>query len=132
MYPTKHQIRLGLTALTALALLPSATWAAEGTAEEIRLLKARLQQLEAKVAHQERAEKARAKEAKAVPPAPILATSGGVGPDHFYFKGIEITPGGYIAAQTVWRSAWMGADMSTPWGAFPMASCPARIPANSA
>ena len=30
-------------------MLPSATWAAEGTAEEIRLLKARLQQLEAKV-----------------------------------------------------------------------------------
>jgi len=41
------------------------------------------------------------------------------GLDHFDFKGIKITPGGFIAAESVWRSRWMGADNNTPYQNIP-------------
>jgi hypothetical protein len=40
-------------------------------------------------------------------------------PDALHYKGIEITPGGYMAAETVWRSRATGGDIATPFSAIP-------------
>jgi len=40
-------------------------------------------------------------------------------PDTLHFKGITITPGGYMAAETTWRSHATGADEPTPFSAIP-------------
>jgi hypothetical protein len=40
-------------------------------------------------------------------------------PDSLHYKGIEITPGGYMAAETVWRSRATGGDIATPFSAIP-------------
>ncbi len=104
--------------LLALALPTQAH--ADTTADEIRLLKARLRQLEAKVNEQERSaktQKARANTDKAEGAKPALA--GLPGPDHFYFKGLEMTPAGFFAMETVYRDHWMGADVNTPFQNIP-------------
>ena len=40
-------------------------------------------------------------------------------PDALHYKGITITPGGYMAAETVWRSRATGGDIATPFSAIP-------------
>ena len=40
-------------------------------------------------------------------------------PDALRYKGITITPGGYMAAETVWRSRATGGDIATPFSAIP-------------
>ena len=40
-------------------------------------------------------------------------------PDSLHYKGIEITPGGYMAAETVWRSRATGGDIATAFSAIP-------------
>jgi hypothetical protein len=40
-------------------------------------------------------------------------------PDSLHYKGIEITPGGFMAAETVWRSRATGGDIATPFSAIP-------------
>jgi hypothetical protein len=40
-------------------------------------------------------------------------------PDSLHYKGIEITPGGYMAAETIWRSRATGGDIATPFSAIP-------------
>jgi hypothetical protein len=37
-----------------------------------------------------------------------------------HFKGINITPGGYVAAETVYRSRELGADVQTPFNSLTM------------
>lgn len=37
-----------------------------------------------------------------------------------HYKGITITPGGFLAAESVWRSHAMGSDINTPFNAIPM------------
>ena len=36
-----------------------------------------------------------------------------------HFKGVTITPGGFLAGETVWRGHATGADINTPFGAIP-------------
>ena len=36
------------------------------------------------------------------------------------YKGITITPGGFLAAESVWRSHALGADINTPFNSIPM------------
>jgi hypothetical protein len=36
-----------------------------------------------------------------------------------HYKGIDITPGGFLAAETVWRSHALGADINTPFNSIP-------------
>jgi hypothetical protein len=36
-----------------------------------------------------------------------------------HYKGVTITPGGFLAAETVWRSHALGADINTPFNAIP-------------
>ena len=40
-------------------------------------------------------------------------------PDSLHYKGIEFTPGGFIAAETIWRSRATGGDIATPFTAIP-------------
>jgi hypothetical protein len=42
------------------------------------------------------------------------------GPLTIHFRGINITPGGYAAAETVWRSRALGADLPTPYNSLTM------------
>jgi len=37
-----------------------------------------------------------------------------------HYKGITITPGGFLAAETVWRSHALGADINTPFNNVPL------------
>ena len=105
---------------------------ADNVSDEIRLLKARLKQLEAKVSQQEQAAKVE-KQSRAVEPRAAGATTTATGTtataslpglDHFYFKGLEITPGGFFAAESVYRSHWMGADNNTPFQNIPFGFIP--------
>lgn len=41
-------------------------------------------------------------------------------PTSIHFKGITITPGGFLAAETVWRSHALAADINTPFNSVPM------------
>ncbi|KAF2989977.1 hypothetical protein MJC1_02894 [Methylocystis sp. MJC1] len=117
-----HGFAAFLGASVTLAAVPAG---ADSMSEEIRLLKARLKLLEAKVSQQARAAKAD-KQARAAPPASAqtAAAAGLPGPDHFYFKGLEITPGGFFAAESVYRSHWMGADNNTPFQNIPFGFMP--------
>jgi Skp family chaperone for outer membrane proteins len=40
-------------------------------------------------------------------------------PDTIHYKGITITPGGYVAGETVWRSKATGGDIPTAFNALP-------------
>jgi hypothetical protein len=40
-------------------------------------------------------------------------------PIALHYKGITITPGGFLAAETVWRSHALGADINTPFNSIP-------------
>src|SRR5579862_3565392 len=37
-----------------------------------------------------------------------------------HYKGITITPGGFLAAETVWRQHALGSDINTPFNSIPM------------
>jgi hypothetical protein len=40
-------------------------------------------------------------------------------PTTLHYKGITLTPGGYVAGETVWRSKATGGDIPTPFNALP-------------
>lgn len=108
----------------ALVALPTSGALADSTAEEIRLLKAKLRQLEQRLNAQEREEHAgrrgpRGSNALVVKgePGPELA------PDRFYIKGVSIKPGGFLALESVWRDRWVGADVNTPFQNIPFRGC---------
>src|SRR5271165_3357437 len=42
-------------------------------------------------------------------------------PDGIHFKGIKITPGGFTAAETVWRQRGIGGDINTSFATIPFA-----------
>jgi TolA-binding protein len=37
-----------------------------------------------------------------------------------HYKGIAITPGGFLAAESVWRQHALGSDINTPFNSIPM------------
>jgi hypothetical protein len=37
-----------------------------------------------------------------------------------HYKGVSITPGGFLAAETVWRQHALGSDVNTPFNSIPM------------
>jgi hypothetical protein len=41
-------------------------------------------------------------------------------PSSWAFKGVTFTPGGFFAAETVWRQRGLGADVNTPFNSLPM------------
>ncbi len=40
-------------------------------------------------------------------------------PIALHYKGIDITPGGFLAAETVWRQHALGSDINTPFNSIP-------------
>ena len=40
-------------------------------------------------------------------------------PNALHYKGVTLTPGGYLAGETVWRSRATGGDIPTPFNALP-------------
>lgn len=57
-------------------------------------------------------------------PQQVLATVGELPKpktDGWYFKGVKFTPGGFIAAESVYRSRGLGSDFSLPMGSIPYA-----------
>jgi hypothetical protein len=42
-----------------------------------------------------------------------------------HYKGITITPGGFLAAETVWRDHALGSDVNTPFNSIPFAGATA-------
>lgn len=95
---------------------------ADDTAAEIAMLKAELRRLEARVAAQDR----QVRQTKVVvqdvagrpiytkgPPLPAFAACP---PDKFCYKGVTITPGGFVAMETVFRDHATGGDVGTPYG----------------
>lgn len=52
--------------------------------------------------------------AAAVNAAPGKAQADTTGPASISYKGITLTPGGFMAAETVWRQKALGADINTP------------------
>ncbi len=48
-------------------------------------------------------------------------------PDAIHFKGIDITPGGFLAAETVDRQRAAGADVNTPFNSIPFAGQTAGV-----
>jgi hypothetical protein len=87
-------------------------------------LKAQLRKLEQRLSSHEAAR--RRENASMNAPVPrgsnamvVKGDIGGLYPDRFYYKGIEITPGGYFAMGTVYRSRWLGADTATNFSTIP-------------
>jgi hypothetical protein len=143
-----------LALMSAFATYPVASAHADDTAAEIRLLKARLKQLEEKVAKQDRERKAAAAAPAAaqpgpppgpaytypvvglgLPPQPEIGNALAerqakikgypyVGAYSLLLGGMSITPGGFIELASVSRSAFIGADLATPFGNIPFANVP--------
>ncbi len=40
-------------------------------------------------------------------------------PTSIHYKGVTLTPGGFMAAETVWRQKALGADINTPFNSLP-------------
>jgi hypothetical protein len=116
--------------LLALSLVAFSTLAAPAraneTAEQIRLLKAKLRALEQRLDAREKEQRAVARRRAPGQVAGVPAfTKGEAGyPDRFYFKGITITPGGYFAADSVWRSRWLGNDIAISYNSIPFGNVP--------
>ncbi len=62
----------------------------------------------------------------AAPPANTVTTAQepqsnpSASPTTIHIKGIDLTPGGFLAAETVWRSRALAADVNTPFNSIPM------------
>ena len=54
--------------------------------------------------------------------------SGLESPLALHYKGITITPGGFLAAETVWRRAATGSDVNTPFNSIPFPGSSAKSP----
>jgi hypothetical protein len=52
-------------------------------------------------------------------PDALPGQAGGESPAAIHFKGITITPGGFLAAETVFRNKAIGADIDTPFNSVP-------------
>jgi hypothetical protein len=105
-------------------LVDSATWAHASEEElraEVRALVERLHKLESRLDKSQKtavAEKKKEKEEKQKEKEKKEEAEK-KGPDNFRFRGVTITPGGFIALESVWRSRWIGADVNTPYQNIP-------------
>jgi hypothetical protein len=114
----------GLGAL-AVALATFSVAPAQASEEELRaevhMLMERLRKLEGKLAKSEKtaaADKKKDKEEKQKEKEKKEEAEK-KGPDNFRFRGLTITPGGFFALESVWRSRWVGADINTPFQNIP-------------
>lgn len=121
---------------------------ADDTAEQIRLLKAQLRRLEQKVEAQEKKQKETQVQIRNVEARPVVQPAAGgngiyVGPlggpssnpsvalqeqirglptaasPSLFINGVSITPGGFLALETIYRTRFIGADIATPFQNIP-------------
>ncbi len=93
------------------------------TKAEIRELRDQLRRLERRLETQEHKNGSEAKGSRRGKGTDKEEATAYVG--KFVYKGIEITPGGYFAGNTVFRNHWMGSDTATNWGNTPYLNNPA-------
>src|ERR1700723_1010416 len=48
-------------------------------------------------------------------------------PEYLHFRGITLTPGGFLAGETVWRQRAAGADVNTPFTSIPFVGQTAAV-----
>jgi hypothetical protein len=121
---------------------------ADDTAEQIRLLKAQLRRLEQKVEAQDKRQKETQVQIRNVESRPVVQPAAGgngifVGPlggpssnpsvalqeqirglptassPSLFINGVSITPGGFLALETMYRTRFIGADIATPFQNIP-------------
>jgi hypothetical protein len=111
----------GVSSIAVVASYCSPALASDGdTKAEIRALKAQLRKLEHRLDEQERAPRVVRAHGPAGSNAMVIKGEQPEGyPDRFYYKGITLTPGGFFAMETVYRSRWMGSDVSTGFQNIP-------------
>jgi hypothetical protein len=111
--------------LFGLSLSPAQAQNASDSAQlqaEINALKVQMKALETKM---KQTQAVQARQASLPPAPPYQSASASYQPPFFadkkfHLNGITITPGGYLAAEGVWRSRDEGADInSAPWGSIP-------------
>ena len=141
IFQSRLLARVAVTAILVGTAGPA--FADDATLAEIAALKAQLRRLEAKVEAQERRERqtqaaprrevARQPPDRSAPMPPagakaVLASTKAAGPveackpGSLCLKGVTITPGGFFALESVFRSRAIGADVLTPFGAIPLAN----------
>jgi hypothetical protein len=104
------------------AIAPATQARAMTDKQQLRVLMSQVKRLRARMDQKDRDEQERRRQAAAPPPEPKIAKAVAASPpslDKFNYKGIEIIPGGFLALESVWRSAWLGADVATPYNAIP-------------
>ena len=100
--------------------------------KEIHDLKARLKMLEKRMDKQAKLQKKVLRREAAYAPPYAQPGAGPVGPysppmpwdKKFHMNGITITPGGFLAAEGVWRARDQGGDFNEPFGASPEYNSP--------
>jgi hypothetical protein len=117
---------VALAALFAMGTLPAKaddTSTAE-LAAEIHALKAQLKQLENKVNSQSVRIRAVQQQGPIVKGPPVAYEPPHPWDKKFYLNGITITPGGFLAAEGVWRSRDTEGDFSPAFGSLPEYNSP--------
>lgn len=97
------------------------------TIKEIHDLKARLKMLEKRIDKQAKVQQKVLRREAAYAPGPV--TQGPYSPPmpwdkKFHMNGITITPGGFLAAEGVWRSRDQGGDFNEGFGSDPLYNSP--------
>ena len=107
---------------TGQAFAPPA-FAEEDTSAEIRLLKAKLKQLEQRVENQGRKEREYEAQAKASAKAPPAYKAASVfdpcPPGKFCYKGITLTPGGFFDLTDIYRTRNLSSDVGSIYNSIP-------------
>jgi hypothetical protein len=102
--------------LGGVALWSGQALAAEDTSAEIRALQARLKQLEQRIENQGRREQAQAKVA-AKAPSPFDPCP----PGKLCYKGITLTPGGFLDLTDIYRTRNLSSDVGSIYNSIPFA-----------
>lgn len=118
-------IVLGSILLSASHVSTSHAHAGEDTSAEINSLKAKLKELEQRVGTQGRKEaETRAKLAaiKPVPYTKVPAAFAACPDDKFCYRGITLTPGGWIDLTDIYRTRSLASDSGSVFAAIPFAN----------
>ncbi len=116
-------IVVGSVLISAGQVLPQRAFAEDDTSTEIRLLKAKLKQLEQRVEDQGRKEKQYEAQAKASAKAPVAYKAASVFDPcpvgKFCYKGITLTPGGFIDLTDIYRTRNLASDVGSIYNSIP-------------
>ncbi len=114
-------ILLGSVLISTGQVFAQQAFAEEDTSSEIRLLKAKLKQLEQRVEDQGRKEKEYEAQARAKAPPAYKAASAvdPCPPGKFCYKGITLTPGGFFDLTDIYRTRNLSSDVGSIYNSIP-------------